>query len=81
MHMYMYECICLSIYLPIDLSIYLCDMNAYFKISRPKLLCHFVQSNGVIDSFITRQGWIPVGGSKVMIMVTSYFRVLYVQIF
>lgn len=65
--------VCWSIY-------HLCHMNAYL-ISRPKLHCHPMQSNGVIDSFITRQGWISIGDSKAMAMVTSSLRVLYVQIF
>ena len=73
---------CLSIGLSIYLSIYqLCDMNAYLIISRPKLHCHLMKSNDMIDSFITRQGWISVGDNKVMVMVTSCLRVFYVQIF
>jgi len=55
MYVYIYECICLSVGQPTYLPIYhLCDMNTCLIISRPRLHCHFVQSNGRIDSFITR---------------------------
>lgn len=79
---YIYEHVCLLVGLSIYPSIsHLCDMNAYLIVTRPKLRCHFVQSNGMTDSLITRQGWISVGDSKVMAMVTSCLRMLHEQIF